>query len=192
MPFISASPAVVLKMFSVLLIVCFPTLRAGNPKGRLESIRVLHLCGDLPMTRFLCRGNLAFRHQLELFQLALGPWGCSRSLPPAEVICQIGSLLEPAFWSLRFRQSLCNLQPGKLEIGFQRSEGVIEFLATFIKSGKSERSGKPPLLLPKELLKSVFHILYSLCFFRSCCCAAFAVVLQLSQTQHCQSKDVNV
>lgn len=31
---------------------------------------------------------------------------------------------------------MCNLQPGKLEIGFQRSGGVTELLAAFVQAGE--------------------------------------------------------
>lgn len=46
MSLITASPAVVLKIFLIGSTVCFPTLCAGNPKGPLESMWMLSLpCG---------------------------------------------------------------------------------------------------------------------------------------------------
>lgn len=53
MSFIAASPAVILKIFSVGSIVCILTLCAGNVKGMLESIRMRYHCRDIPITSLL-------------------------------------------------------------------------------------------------------------------------------------------
>lgn len=50
---ISASPAVVLKIFSLISLVCFPAPRAGSPEGVLEPVQVPRPCRDCPVPRFL-------------------------------------------------------------------------------------------------------------------------------------------
>lgn len=84
----SASPAVALKIFSIGVIVCFPSLCACNPKHMLESIQMLHLCRYFPMTGFWFKDNLASRHNLVQLQLAVGLRRHSDSYPLPHVICQ--------------------------------------------------------------------------------------------------------
>lgn len=137
-----------------------------------------------PWLVFRFNDNLAFHHNLELFQLAAGLW-------PAKVICHICIFFDSALWLLHFRKIFCNLQPGKLEIGFQRSGGVTEFLATFIKVRKIRVLRQAIIAFAGGVIEEyVFHIhVFTFAFLE----AVAVLSLQLFFNCHkpCLSKDVN-
>jgi len=80
--FITASPAVVFKIFSIGSIACFPALCAGNPKGMLESIQMLYLCRDFPVTGFLVQRSSCFSSQFGA--VPVGCWTLKILLTPCQ------------------------------------------------------------------------------------------------------------
>lgn len=86
---------------------------------------------------------------------------------------------------------MCNLQPGKLEIGFQRSGGVTEFLATFIKVRKIRVLRQAIIAFAGGVIEEyVFHIhVFTFAFLE----AVAVLSLQLFFNCHkpCLSKNVN-
>ena len=82
-------------------------------------------------------------------------------------------------------------QPGKLEIGFQRSGGVIEFLAAFIKVRKIRMLRQAIIAFAGGVIEEyVFHI-HVFTFASLEAVAVSSLQLFFSHHKHCLSKDVN-
>lgn len=116
----------------------------------------------------------------------------SRSLRPAKVICQICIffLIQPCDY-FTLEKKLCKWQPGRLEIVFQRSRGVIEFVVTFIEVRKTRVLRQAIIAFAGRVTEEyVFHVcVFTFAFLEGV--AVSSLQLVFSRHKPCLSKDVN-
>lgn len=130
MALISASPAVVLKIFSIVVIVCFATQSmCWNPYRCSISL------GISLWLVFWFKDNLASHHNLVQLQLAVGLWRCSHSLPRAMVIWQMCIFFDSALHA-SLQKIFMWLTAWKVRNWFSEIRQVYEFLTTSIKIRK--------------------------------------------------------